>query len=269
MDERGKLETIVSGIQPQINAGLHKIEEIRKEERILKDREADILANKDFEYTMTVNKQRKIDVPTGTYVTNCLTCNMTCHEVCRIPNDDGKYGCWAMNGGGQSDAHCRICPGGCFWQKHVNNSYRFELYQEDEIRNSADLKDRYDQAVEGKTKVEAMIDNMESELGEYHGAVVDMVMEGRNCLQRLGEIALKPNPLTSVEYIDLMIEAEKQEKNPGFMDRISAFQGIREDAEIIENLDKQPERISYARAAYNGMKKSVNVFKKIWGGGKN
>jgi hypothetical protein len=37
----------------------------------------------------------------------------------------------------------------------------------------------------------------------------------RKSLQRLGEIALRPNPLTDVEYVKLLIENEKREAKPG------------------------------------------------------
>ena len=37
----------------------------------------------------------------GTSVTACGVCNVTCHDNCRIPNDDGKAGCVAMKPQGE------------------------------------------------------------------------------------------------------------------------------------------------------------------------
>ena len=41
-----------------------------------------------------------------------------------------------------------------------------------------------------------------------------MSREAKEIMQRLDEIALKPNPLSEVEYIDLLIESERQEAKP-------------------------------------------------------
>ena len=139
MKERQRLETTINSLQPQINEGLAKIEELRHEERILKEHESDMLTNKDFTYTVPITKQRKIDLSPGHYVTNCLTCNYTCHEDCAFNNNDDKWRCSAMDDGDVDTARCRLCPGGCHWTEHVNNPYYFELYQEDEERTQEDL----------------------------------------------------------------------------------------------------------------------------------
>ncbi|CAB1311756.1 unnamed protein product [Coregonus sp. 'balchen'] len=42
--------------------------------------------------------------------------------------------------------------------------------------------------------------------------LLSLIEESTKCLARLKEIALKPNPLSNAEYIDLLIEEEKKEK---------------------------------------------------------
>ena len=37
------------------------------------------------------------------------------------------------------------------------------------------------------------------------------ISKAKRCLERLEEIALKPNPLTEVEYIDILIKSETDE----------------------------------------------------------
>ncbi len=55
-------------------------------------------------------------------------------------------------------------------------------------------------------------------------------------MERLQEIALKPNPLSTPDYIDLMIESKKQEAKPGFQDRIQSLMDVRKKAEIISKV---------------------------------
>ena len=259
LEERKKLELTVQGLQQQIGAGVAKLEELRQEEIILQQREAEIASNKDFTYTIKVTKQRKIDLPTGHYVTNCLVCNFTCHPNCAYANNDDKYQCSAMDGGGKEDAVCRICPKKCFWDKHVNNPYRFELYDEDELRTSKELKDKYQTAMLGKNKVESMVNQINCYLLTVEDDVITKISEVQRALQRLDKIALKQSPLTQVEHFDLLIEAEKQECKAGYQTRIKIYEKAKEEAKILQKAKNNPEQL---RILEDERKKKIQMAKK-------
>ena len=241
LKERECLETTLQGLQPQIQAGLGKIDELRQESQILNEHEAGVIANKDFAYTVTITKQRKIDLPVGHYVTNCLNCNYTCHKDCKYAKDEDKFKCSAMNKQGSKDATCKVCPQKCSWEVHVNNPYRFELYQEQENRTIDDLKAKYDSAMTNKSQVEAVIETMKKELEQLNRAVLDLINQARRSLQRLKQIALKPDHLTQVDYIDLMIESEKHDAKLGWRERVTALYEVRKLAEILTTVTEQKE----------------------------
>ena len=73
VQECDKLETIIQDLQPQVRAGLLKVDELQQERQMLKDHETEILINKDFTYRVQVTKQRLINLPPGTYTTVCLS----------------------------------------------------------------------------------------------------------------------------------------------------------------------------------------------------
>ena len=52
---------------------------------------------------------------------------------------------------------------------------------------------------------------------------------------------MKPNYLTEEEYIDLIIEAEKHEAKPRWLDRVQALESVRQQAEILTKLMKNPQ----------------------------
>ena len=243
LEERQQLEITVQGLQQQISAGVAKLEELRQEEIILQQREAEIASNKNYTYTVTITKQRKVDLSTGRYVTNCLTCNFTCHENCPYSNDKDKYMCVAMNGKGINDASCCVCPQKCFWQNHVNNPYRFELYIEEEVRTSDELKQKYQTAMQGKNKVEEMVKQINSYLLSVEDDIISKVNEVQRALQHLDKIALKQSPLTQVEHLDVLIQAEKQEGKPGYQSRIKIYEKAKEDAKILQKAKNNPEQL--------------------------
>lgn len=240
LKEREQLESILNGIYPKLQDGLSKIDTLQKEETILRARDSDVKANKDFKYKVKITKQQKKKLKVGTYVTNCLVCNFTCHNPCGISNDDSKFRCAAMDDGGPEYAKCKVCPQKCGWQHHVNNQYYFEIYEEEESRTSEDLLKRYNVANGDKDAAEQVISGLHNELADLSKVVYADVREARHCIERLGEIALKPNPMTEVEYIDLLIESEKQEKRQGFNDRVAAYMKMRKQAQIMGKMsDKQ------------------------------
>ncbi|KAL9950870.1 hypothetical protein ACROYT_G043440 [Oculina patagonica] len=233
LKEREQLQTLIEGLNPQITMGLSKIEEMRQEELILQHHEMEIETNKEFTYTVDITKPRQIDLKgTGRHTTTCLRCNYTCHKNCSIADDSQKRGCWAMN----PDGNCRICTRNCIWSDHKNLPYLIEYETVTEIRTSDDLKKKYETAVSGKSKVEGMIVQLEEFLQNVHSRVMSMIYQAQQSLFRLDEIALKPNPLTQVQYLELLIESEKNEAKPGWRQRITYYEEAKRQAEILSKV---------------------------------
>lgn len=129
---------------------------------------------------------------------------------------------------------------------HVNVPSRYEVYEETETRTSEHLKSRYYEALSGQSSVKTMIANMKDHLAFLQGKVLEMSREAKETMQRLDEIALKPNPLSEVEYIDLLIESERQEGKPGYQQRIKYYQDMKQRAMIMSKL--QDTHYSHAEA---------------------
>ncbi|KAL1279465.1 hypothetical protein QQF64_026138 [Cirrhinus molitorella] len=148
LKERQQLEVHVQGLQPQINAGLTKLDEIKKKKAALKEHKAEMDANKDFEYEFEVSVPKQV----------------------------------------MSD--------------------------------------------------EKILEELEKEHHSLQDNVAKLITTSQKSLHRLREIALKPNPLSTPDYIDLMIEFEKQEAKPGCQGRIQSLMELKEKVEIINKVSK-------------------------------
>ena len=237
LSERERLETLIPGLEQQVKIGLSRLDEIQQEERVLQQHEAEINANKDFKYTLTVNKHRKVPLR-GVYTTNCLKCSFTCHDNCIYANDEDKAGCRAMNRKG----YCNVCPQKCHWQNHSNTPYYFEYYDEIEERTYDDLKKRYETAQSDKNKSQSMIASNESILTLLQAKVFSLVDLIRTSIHRLDEIALRPNPLSDIDYIDLLIESEKREHKHGWQNRVRQYEKIRKEAQVLKKIPQVPAK---------------------------
>ncbi|XP_071504496.1 uncharacterized protein [Diadema antillarum] len=231
LKERQRLEAAVEGLQPQIQMGCGKLDELQEEQRILEQHEAEIEANKEFVYDVEVQKSQKIDI-TGHYITNCSRCHFTCHYPCAIADDKEKAHCAAMTG----DGTCGVCPGRCVWSVHFNQAYRFEYYTEKETRTYAELESRYNDATGKKLTVEQVVKKHQEEFVSVQECVYRLITDSHRSLKRLEEIALRPNPLSTLDYVDLLIEAEQLEAKSGWRSRVKALQDVRKEAEILSQI---------------------------------
>ncbi|KAF4114012.1 hypothetical protein G5714_004235 [Onychostoma macrolepis] len=231
LKERQQLEVHVQGLQPQINAGLTKLDEIKKTRAALQQHKAEMDANKDFEYELEVTVPKQIEIKTGYYLTNCQKCHFTCHDTCIYADDRDKHKCIAMEHG-----VCTICPGKCAWNVHFNQKYKWDYVTEKRKETYQDLKKRFEEAHGQVMSKEKIFEELEKEFQVVQDIVAKLIKGSQKSLERLQEIALKPNPLSTPDYIDLMIESEKQEAKPGFQDRIQSLMEVRKKAEIISKV---------------------------------
>ncbi|KAK2822861.1 hypothetical protein Q5P01_022926 [Channa striata] len=103
------------------------------------------------------------------------------------------------------------------------------------------MKEKYLKGKEAKKPVQALMDKLKSEYQQVQDEVVTLMNRSANCLNRLQEIALKPNPLSAPEYIDMLIEGEKHEAKSGWKQRVQALIKMKEKAETMDKVDRGEE----------------------------
>ncbi|KAJ3595283.1 hypothetical protein NHX12_004587 [Muraenolepis orangiensis] len=102
------------------------------------------------------------------------------------------------------------------------------------------LQPKYQQATKKAMLVQDVMEQMRVQYKLLQEEVLQLMESSTQCLNRLKEIALKPNPLSTPEYIDLLIQGEKSELKEGYLQRIQKLQEMRENAMTME---KMPEML--------------------------
>ncbi|XP_048029404.1 uncharacterized protein LOC125257035 isoform X2 [Megalobrama amblycephala] len=230
LKERQQLEVLVEGLQPQINAGLSKLDAIKKTRAALEQHKAEMDANKNFEYEVEEIVPKQIENHSDYFLTNCHKCHYTCHGACSRA-DSNKNLCTVMK-----DGKCTVCPGKCVWNVHFNQKYKWRYVTEKRKETYQDLKKRFEEAHGKVMSKEKIFEELEKEFQVVQDIVAGLIEKSQKSLERLQEIALKPNPLSTPDYIDLMIESEKQEAKLGFQDRIQSLMAVRKKAELISQV---------------------------------
>lgn len=256
--EREKLENTIERLQPQVTLGISKVHQLNDEVKILEENKSEIDRNAKFEYTVSETKQELRDLPAGQHVTNCKQCNFTCHENCAYANDDEKKLCIAMD----SDGYCEICPERCFWQMHVNTPYIFTLKTVMVQKTYEDMQKRYKDASGKLPNQKQVIQRMRAEIKDLIITIEQSIKVVKDCNVRLREIALRPNPLSVSEYIEILINSEKLEKKDGFIERIEFYIQLKERAEMEQTAEKFNKQARDVVSAADAATSKCSVFQK-------
>ena len=235
LSERERMEVNVENLNVQVRLGLSKMDQLRNEENLLKKFEDDIESNKDYTYEIKKLKVKKIPIPDNRNTTTCLKCSFTCHTNCNVKNDIDKARCSAMDQR-VSPAVCTQCPKRCVWKLHHNICYILEQHMVTEISTLADIKARYEEASGKKLTAEQIYRKVREDLDAIEAEIKADLSEISESLNKLQHIALKNNPMSQIEYLDILIESETTEAAPGWQERVRGLRDLRQQAQNIYDI---------------------------------
>jgi len=235
MSERDALECMVENTSLNVREGLSTLESIRQEVQIAHQFKAELESSKSFTYTVKEDKTEARTLPTGVYVTNCLTCNRTCHYDCSYADDDEKQNCSAIDESG----HCMHCAGNCHWSRHKNTQHHYVVVQTTVTKTDADLKKKYEAA---GAKVISHQDLLNAQVKLFEATQLEVFKNTgriRSALQRLSEIAAHPDPLSHVDYIEKLILTEEQSAQPGWKERQQQLSEVLAHAKLLQQYQQK------------------------------
>jgi hypothetical protein len=229
LEERKKLHATMEGLLPQLNLGLAKMEAIKKQIRKIEEEEDKINGAKDYEIESDEPTQTRVHCAPGQHTTLCHNCNYTCHKICYIPPTENKRYCAAME-----DGKCKVCPFKCEYTHHSDNEYYYEYGTKKVKKTLEELKNTYVNANSNLSVAKQIIEGLNNEFNNIFIKVFNIQEELKKCIERLNQIALKPNVFKSSEdYIDLLINSEEMEKKDGYINRIKALKELKKEHKII------------------------------------
>jgi hypothetical protein len=130
---------------------------------------------------------------------------------------------------------------------HANQPYKWEYVNEKQATSSDAIKLKYETELKRKLTAQELIQVLQKDLDDNEKAVLERVDTVSRCIQRLDEIALRPNPFSTPQYIDLIIDAEQQEKRQGFKERIESLKKLRAMADITNKIKNKESLLSLDR----------------------
>jgi len=229
--KRDNIQTKIHHISMNLNNQLLAQQQINDKKRFIKKNAADIDAGKEVVYFE--KKQEYIKKPsTNNLITTCVRHQRSCHPGCSVSD---KQHCCMMN----SHGHCEVCK--CPHTDHINANYLYVL-ETKQIRKSnwdlnSNLRSTYNQAKKAKSRSEAQLKKLESDLKRNQQDVQNKLALVQKLRNELEKIALRPKLTTVGDYIDQLIENEEQSPNRD-ADKIKMLKDLKKKEQIITKLQQ-------------------------------
>nr|XP_029501000.1 uncharacterized protein LOC115116649 [Oncorhynchus nerka] len=233
LEERELLEKTMTRLTPQITAGLSKLSEIQSFKQCLENEDENMKQNKNFEAEVNVLQVKRSRLSQD-FATNCKICNFTCHTCCFLPMEDDINSCAVMD----DDGNCTICPGKCSSSDHDREKVLLTYETKTEKKTVQGMKDNFMKAWDKSMETKEMLDKLEDEFHMIKDALMNLIKKSSDCLKRLNDVALKPSSLSTVEYIEIIIRTEEEERKPGFEDRIVELKKMKGEFTILDKIKK-------------------------------
>ena len=235
LQKREHLEKHVEDLHQQVTRGIQMFEQLREEENMLKKSLEDMVSSKEYKVMREDVKMEKEPLAGNTNTTTCLTCNFTCHDDCDIADDGKKKECIAMDQS-KHPPSCGHCPNRCPWNKHVNLPYIFKYSTTNKQVTIDDIKERYEKATEEKLSKEQVISKVQDDIKAMEAQIKANLSEITVSLETLNKIALRTNHLSQLEYLDLVIQSEKDQGKHGWKRRVDVLLAFRNKAQVLYDI---------------------------------
>lgn len=158
LEERHIIEELVKNLEPQLDEGIYKMVNLKKNYSLLKKAEKEMEDTKDFIiYNPEIKKIR--EPKKAKFTTYCYICENTCHENCLFDNNK-KYMCayFEPYDDSQKDKkRCTSCEGKCPVSCHYNADFVIKRITVNVATTKENLKKDYCKAKTDKSDYEQIL----------------------------------------------------------------------------------------------------------------
>ena len=131
---------------------------------------------------------------------------------------------------------CNVCPGNCLVGDHTNDNGKWDFKQELETKTMNDIQKAYQDAMGKKLNAEELLKSLELEVEQLTTKILKTMEAITCCSNQLKEKALRGNPITNLEYIQMIIDEEKTNVKPGYEERIKSLEDVLERAKLTQGI---------------------------------
>jgi hypothetical protein len=99
-----------------------------------------------------------------------------------------------------------------------------------------DIQKAYQDAMGKKLNAEELLKSLKLEVEQLTTKILKTMEAITCCSNQLKEKALRGNPITTLEYIQMIIDDEKTNGKPGYEERIKSLEDVLERAKLTQRI---------------------------------
>jgi hypothetical protein len=277
LEDREQMEIYLDFMLGGIEKQLMKMDELRKTKDLVAINREKIQANQNFEMKVPVSKKEK--TPVHTLAMNCTRCETTCHYPCEQhflkgfcsafwKLEENMYGAEMFSNPlsnviksvtdtivntakNLASPKCKICPGRCSDGLHQNEHFKWTFIQVEEIRTFHDVRNNFEDATKKKLDAEGLVNALQTEIEQLK----EETIKNMNCItylqNKLKTNALHGNPLSTFEYIQIMIDTAEKDQKPGCREKMENLKELLESAKNMGNNIDDDEKFAKQFTFFN------------------
>ena len=237
LKKRMLLRKNISDLNSLVRQGLDEMDQLKSVVMATAKRDGGVKQTKDY---VVINEEMvKVKVKKSGFrgTTVCIDCKYTCHKDCLVLFDFMKSICKVMNRN-TSPHTCKVCPHNCPWNYHRNLKYIYE----DQLKKVQETlfahKKRYEEAQGKKLTADEVCKNIKIELKAMEAKMKANLSEITDSIQKLHKIGMKSDESSLMNYIDILIEREKQDASTKQKNKLDILYDLRRQATDIIDIEK-------------------------------
>lgn len=203
-------EITVDALIHRIKEVMSKQYELEQTEEILQRHKVEVEKNEYFEFE--VSKPSKEKVATDKNCTTCHQCSSTCHYDCLVAYDPFVFLCEVININGS----CRVCGHGS--SEHFSEKYLWQNLVVNEKVTYRSIKMKYRRDGEEEVTFHMVLERLRAETEKLRDDGSQLILRATEHIKQFTSIR------SSEEFLDQLIEAERQTRECGFQGRIEMLE---------------------------------------------
>ncbi|KAM3929252.1 uncharacterized protein RB166_007060 [Leptodactylus fuscus] len=209
------IEITVDGMGRRIEEVMAKLHELDEIENNLREHEVEIEKNESFEFE--VHKQMKTKVRTMANCTNCQDCSFTCHHRCFVAYDWFVPLCeiFYLNFF-YFKAVCRVCGHGV--SRHSAQRFLWQNLVVHQKVTYKSIKMKYKKENEDDLTCQMVLERVQTEIAQLTNDGTQLILKATDQIKQLTSLR------NSEEFVDQLIETERQKKKCGYQGRIERLE---------------------------------------------
>ncbi|WAQ94022.1 hypothetical protein MAR_006493 [Mya arenaria] len=231
LQERRRISSLLTQLQPYVDNGFSLVETMQTLKRDIAQSKKDTELSMNYETVHYVEYQNHIKLPPGKQSTFCSNCNVTCHKICTVVFDHQKRQCDVMNISG----YCTICPGRCVWNSHITSSDVYEMLKREQRCKNQRMYESNMKAVDTTKNLQTLISDTYTQLQRCRTEIERLIAQHDELENSLERMALAPHSKLAKEMIEIMIENEKMLKSHRFLETISRLNTLKSQLGALQN----------------------------------